>query len=164
MTRVFNIVGVTLAAMLFGAGCGVYTFNPGGKSSIQTIAVDRFENETVELGLEDQVTNGVIDAIIADGSLDITAADNADAVLNGTLLRYERKPYSYTAGDVVESYAITMNFEITLVNSADGTEMWTERMEQTGIYAVDTETEEDAQNKALQRLVESILSRTTKSW
>jgi len=42
--------------LLTGAGCGIYTFNPGGKSSIKTIAVSQFENKTIEAGLSSRLT------------------------------------------------------------------------------------------------------------
>ncbi|HOD67512.1 MAG TPA: LptE family protein [candidate division Zixibacteria bacterium] len=158
----------SVAAALFltglGLSCGVYTFNPAGKSSIKTIAVSRFENQTVELALTDQITDGVIDAFIADGTLAVAPEDAADAVLAGTLVSYTRAPYQYTSGDAVQSYRVTMDFDIALVNPKDNSEIWKERMSQIGIYDPATETEEDAQRKAIQNLVQAILNRTTKSW
>ena len=57
-----------------------------------------------------------------------------------------------------------MEFEITLVNSSDGSEFWKEQMSQTGVYNLDTETEADGQLRALALLVDAIINRTTKSW
>jgi len=153
-----------IAASLALGSCGVYTFNPGGKSTIESIAVEPFENNTTQLGLEDLMTNGVIDAFISDGNLKVAAADNAEALLNGTLLRYDRRAYGYTADEQVESYAVVMEFEITLVNSGDGSEIWKEQMSQTGVYDLNTETEADGQRRALDLLVDAIINRTTKSW
>ncbi len=154
------IVAVALAMI---AGCGVYTFNPAGKSSIKSIAIEPFQNETVQLGLEDQMTNDVIDAFIANGQLKVLPAQDAEAVLHGTLVKYERKPYEYTQSGEVQSYAVTMDFNITL-NANDGSEMWSQQMTQTGVYELATQTEEDGQKLALSRLVEAILNKTTKSW
>lgn len=144
--------------------CGVYTFNPAGGSKIKSIAVSRFGNETVELGLTDQITDGVIDALLDDGSMAVAPEDAADAVLNGTLLGYNRVPYAYTAGDVVESYKVTMDFEVILIDPDDNSEIWKERMAQFGIYQVGSETEEDAQQEAIENLVEAVINRTTKNW
>ena len=155
---------LVVAALFTLGSCGVYTFNPGGKSTIKSIAVEPFENNTTELGLEDIMTNGVIDAFISDGNLKVVAIDNAEALLVGTLLRYDRRVYGYTADETVQSYAVTMEFEITLVNSSDGSEFWKEQMSQTGVYNLDTETEADGQLRALALLVDAIINRTTKSW
>ncbi len=146
------------------ASCGVYTFNPAGKSSIKAISIERFENKTVELQVTDQLTDDVIDAFIADGTLKVVPEGVADALLQGTLINYRRAPYRFTEGDVVESYAVTMEFQITLTDPKDNAEIWTERMSQLGTYEIASETEEDAQRDAIALLVEAIINRTTKSW
>ena len=157
-TALLMVMALTLSS------CGVYTFNPAGKSSIKSIAIERFENTTVELQLTDQLTDDVIDAFISDGTLKVVPEGVADALLQGTLINYRRAPYRFTSGDVVESYAVTMEFQITLTNPRDKSEIWTERMSQLGTYEVATETEEDAQRDAITLLVEAIINRTTKSW
>ncbi|MDH4158072.1 MAG: LPS assembly lipoprotein LptE [candidate division Zixibacteria bacterium] len=155
---------VCAAAAVLAAACGVYTFNPAGKSEIKTIAVERFENNTGEYGLADRMVDIVIDAFIADGNMKVVSADKADAVLYGVLKAYQRKPYTYDQNDQVQEYQVVMNFDITLKNPRDDSEIWKETMNQTGIYDVLNETEEDGQNRALGFLVESIINRTTKSW
>lgn len=152
-----------LALLLF-AGCGVYTFNPKGKSSIKNIAIERFQNQTPEYGLADQMTDVVIDAFIADGNMTVVSLENADAVLSGVLTRYERNPYQYDQNDVVKSYYVDMDFEITLNNPRNDSEIWKQKMSQRGIYDVDTETEEDGRQRAIELLVETIINKTTKSW
>ena len=145
-------------------GCGVYTFNPRGKSDIKSIAIERFENNTAEYGLEDRMTDQIIDAFISDGNLKVVPNENADALLSGTLTNYERKPYRYDENDQVESYAIRMLFDIQLKNPEDESEIWRESMSQEGVYLVDSETEEDGQQRAISRLIESVINKTTKNW
>ena len=153
---------IALFALLIG--CGVYTFNPRGKSDIKSIAIERFDNKTAEYGIADRMTDLVIDAFMADGNLEIVSADKADAVLTGTLASYDRRPYTYDQNDQVQEYQVVMTFDITLKEPSDESEIWTEKMNQTGLYDILEETEEDAQNKAVGYLVESILNKTTKSW
>lgn len=154
------LTGIVMAL----ASCGVYTFNPRGKSTITSVAVERFENETPEFGLADRMTDDVIDAFIADGSMKIVSAENAEAILVGSLVRYDRRPHEFTPEDEVISYAVTMDFDILLKNSNDGSEIWKERISQQGIYKVDVESEEDGQQTAIGLLVEAIINKTTKSW
>lgn len=154
------LIGLGLTAV----SCGVYTFNPKGKSALTSIAVERFENKTPEFGLADRMTDDVIDAFIAEGSMKIVAEENAEAILSGTLVSYVRLPLEYTETDEVISYAVTMGFDIVLKNSDDGSEIWKERVSQQGIYQVDVETEEDGVQMAIGLLVEAIINKTTKSW
>lgn len=156
-----SILGLVL---FLSTHCGVYTFNPKGKSNIKSIAIERFENQTSEYGLADQMTDVVIDAFIADGNLKVVSLGNADAVLSGVLTRYERKPYEFDQNDQVESYAVTMDFDITLKNPKSDSEIWKEKMTQRGIYSVESETEEVGRQKAVELLVEAIINKTTKSW
>jgi hypothetical protein len=162
MRRATHISGTLLVVLI--AGCGVYTFTPKGKSNIKSIAVERFENETAEYGLEDRMTDQITDALIADGTLKVVAMDYADALLSGSLSSYERKPYRYDENDLVESYAVTMGFNIWLKNPSDDSEIWNERMNQIGIYDVETENEEDGQQKAINLLIEAVINKTTRSW
>lgn len=159
-------IGQSVVILLLTAaiGCGVYTFNPGGESEYKTMAVARFDNETAELDLADRVTDLVIDALIADGTYDVVPEGQADVVLTGVLTRYERSPLEYDENDNVQSWRVQMSFRISLMNPSDESEVFSELMSQQGVYDVDSETEEDAQQKAVDRLIEQIVTRTTKSW
>ncbi|MCK4573813.1 MAG: LptE family protein [candidate division Zixibacteria bacterium] len=161
--RLLPVVIVSLAIMVL-ASCGVYTFTPGGQSKIKTIAVERFENRTAEYGLEDVMTDQIIDAFIADGNLKVVSRENADAVLNGILTRYDRRAHDPDENDLVTSYAINMYFDITLTNPADNTEIWSEKLTQIGVYQLETQSEADGQQAAIGLLIEAIINKTTKSW
>ena len=163
MNKKIGIIFILLLIFI-SLSCGVYTLNPKGKSDISTVAVERFTNTTPEFGLADRMTDDVIDALIADGNLNVVSIENADAVLTGELVRYERKPYQFTENDVVTTYSVIMDFEIVLKKADSDAEIWKERISQTGTYQVDTETEEDGQQKAIGFLVEAIINKTTKSW
>jgi hypothetical protein len=152
------------AAILSLGGCGIYSFSPGGKSSIETIAVTQFENETIESGLSSRMTDLVIDAFISDGNLKVVSSADADAVLVGTLTSYRREAYTYDESDNVSQYAVRLVFNVTLQKRESGEELWKEVFYSEGIYSADTETEDDGQVLAANQLVVDIINRTTKSW
>jgi lipopolysaccharide assembly LptE-like protein len=162
-SRILTIV-LTVSLFLTAAGCSVYTFNPKGTSDFSTIAVEPFENRTQEYGLTDRLTEVIIDAFITDGNIKIVPLEGAEAVLSGTLLRYVRVVEKFDENDQVENYKIVMDFEITLRNPQDQSEIWTERMTQEGVYNASEQTEEDGQQLAGERLVEAVINKTTKSW
>jgi hypothetical protein len=157
---------IVIALILAGlTGCGVYSFSPGGKSSIKTIAVNQFENETIEVGLSSTMTDLVINAFIADGSLKVVSENQADAVLQGTLSSYAREPHTFDASDNVSRYAVRIIFNITLKKGGGSDEeLWKQAFTSEGIYLADEETEEDGQSRAAQKLVVDIINRTTKNW
>ncbi len=145
-------------------GCSVYTFNPKGKSTLNSLAIELFENTTGEYGIEDKMTEQVIEAFIDDGSIKIVPESNAEALLYGKLIKYDRKPYEYNESDIVNSYSITMTFEIKLVKTLDNSEIWTNTISQFGVYNIEEEVEQDGQQRAIAKLVDDIINKTTKSW
>lgn len=156
------LIFIILSALF--CGCSFYSFSPKGRSAINSIAIERFRNNTSEFGLEDRMTDQIIDALIADGNLKIVSMDNAEAVLSGVLTTYERKPYNPDENDQVESYSIRMLFDIQLTKRADNTTIWKDKINRIGVYNLETETEEDGQARAIALLIDDIVEKTTKSW
>jgi hypothetical protein len=158
------ILYIAFFSTVVGAGCGIYSFSAGGKSSIKTIAITQFENKTVESGLSSRMTDLVVDAFIADGTLKVVSPDKADAVLSGTLTSYDRKAKEYTEADNVSQYAVTIVFDVALNDPKAEKEIWKERFISEGIYDSRSETEDEGQVRAADKLVVDIINRTTKSW
>jgi hypothetical protein len=159
------IAGIlTGCVLLLVTGCGIYTFNPGGKSDIEAIAVQRFENSTDEYGLASQVTDLVIDAFLADGTMKVVSEDNADAVLIGKLVGYEHEPLTYDENDQVTRYEVIMSFDIALKKPNSDDDIWSQRIRQQGSYDTDEQTEEDGRQQAIQLLIDAIIDKTIRSW
>ncbi len=55
-------------------------------------------------------------------------------------------------------------FDVTLQKGESDEELWKETFYSEGIYSADTETEEEGQAKAADKLVVDVINRTTKSW
>jgi hypothetical protein len=152
------------ASALLILGCGIYSFSPGGKSAIKSISVTQFENRTIESGLSARMTDLVVEAVIADGTLKVVSTRDADAVLTGVLTSYTREAYTYDESDNVTQYVVKLVFDVTLQKGESDEEVWKETFYSEGIYSADTETEEEGQAKAADKLVVDVINRTTKSW
>lgn len=155
------VTGVTIGLI---SSCGVYSFNPRGKSEISTLTVEPFENSTPQYGLADVMTETVIDAFIADGSIKIVSSDAAQALLVGKLTRYERLAHEFDEFDQVSRYKVQVGVDVALKNPADRSDLWTIQLTLDGIYDAAEETEEDGQRRVGEQLVEAVLNKTTKSW
>ncbi len=152
-----------LSLLLVLSGCA-YSFRPKSNAPFKTIAIESFENRTSEYGLTDRLTNIMADAFIKDGTLRVVPVDGAEAVLNGTLLRYERQPAQFDTTDQVERYKVVLECEVTVKLTASDSTLWSQTLTQEGVYATATETEETGQQRAGDLLVQAILNKTTKSW
>ncbi len=164
-TTIMTLKSIFIALLLFFVmGCSVYSFNPRLKSTLRSISFLLFENTTVQYGLEDKMTELVIDAFIDDGSIKVVPESNAEALVSGKLIKYIRQPYEYDETDIVQSYKITMTFEIKLINTADNSEIWVNTISQFGVFNIDEELDEDGEERAIVKLVDDIINKTTKSW
>jgi hypothetical protein len=161
-----RILSIVITLVLAGlTGCGIYSFSPGGKSSIKSIAVTQFENETIEVGLSTTMTDLVVNAFIMDGNLKVVSENEAEAVLQGTLSSYTREPHTFDEADNVSRYAVRIVFGIVLKKGGGSDEeIWKQSFTSEGIYLADEEAEEDGQSRAAQKLVIDIINRTTKNW
>jgi len=131
---------------------------------ISTIAISQFENKTIEAGLSNTLTDLVIDAFISDGNLKVVSEADADGVLYGILTSYKREAYNYDEADNVAQYVVKLNFDVTLKKRDSEENFWQEQFYSEGVFDAFEETEEDGQMMAVEKLVQDILNRTTKSW
>jgi hypothetical protein len=163
LKKILKLLTAFSIVVIFSS-CGVYTFNPKGKSSYTSIAIPRFENRTAEFDLAERLTDDIIDAFIADGTFKVLPEENAEVLLYGTMSRYSRLPYTFDENDQVQTYKVEIDFDIRLKNSKDDSDIWNEKMNKIASYDVESETEEDAREKVILLLIESIINKTTKNW
>ncbi|MDD5005081.1 MAG: LptE family protein [Candidatus Omnitrophica bacterium] len=74
--------------------------------------------------LESAITQAVVDRFILDGSLKVVKESDADVVLKGELISYDRNPLRYAANneDATE-YRITLTVNMGFYRGKDGTEI-----------------------------------------
>lgn len=157
-----SILLIILAPVL--AGCGVYSFSGSMGSGIETIAVPVFENKSVEFGIAEELTSGVIDEFVSDNTLKVIPKSSADAVLNGTITRYDRVAYTYDENDQVQEYKVNITVSVNM-SKADGTIVWEEAsLTAYGIYSAADETEEDGKARAIAKVAEDIVNLTIRDW
>ena len=155
---------IILAAVILLAGCGVYSFSSSSLGGVKTIAIPQFENSSLEYGIQDEITSQVIEKFIADNSLKVTAQKDADAVLRGEIVKYERVPYTYDKSDNVSEYKV--NIIVNFVVEKRGGKALLERNNLLGfgVYNSSTGTEDDGKRLAIDKLAKDIVDETTKTW
>ena len=85
-----------VAVILTGLGCALavgclgYRVGPILKADYRSVAVPMFKNKTYKPQLEAQITNGIIKRLQTDGTLRVDSEANADVVVTGEIIRYNR--------------------------------------------------------------------------
>lgn len=156
------------ASALLIAGC-LYGFAGGGfPPEIRTVAVLPFDNLTADPTLTAEVTSAVREAVERRLGLRSAGESQADAVVRGTITRYEPDlPVAFTAGQEgraqVTKRLVQIMVTVQIVDRKADKVLW----EQTGLRLegdYDTGREAEGRRKALERLTTSIVEGAQSQW
>src|SRR4030042_1250910 len=90
MSGKFGICFPILLIIILLGGCAHIPLS-NLPSSVHTVYVQMFKNETFQYGMEEKLTNAIIKELIMDKRLQVaTNAEHADASLSGTITNYTR--------------------------------------------------------------------------
>jgi outer membrane lipopolysaccharide assembly protein LptE/RlpB len=161
---------LALAALAALSGCG-YSFSSRSNPDVSSIAIPLFENQTLEKGIEDRLTDEISQAFLDDKKLRVVKEKNADSVLRGRIERYDRTPYSYDADRNVQEYKVDLTLSVLYENRKKNRPIWEDTaMHAWGTYSVSPllpggiEDEAKAQERAIAKAAEDILVKTVKGW
>jgi len=140
---------IALALVACCAACGYHLPRRGYNLpvSIHTLAVPVFANKTFEAGIEDGLTDALILELSESGWVVIEDADQADAVIIGTIQNFKVSPISFSVSELAVEYRAVMTCKVE-VEDADGHRLWydpevSERIE----FEVTTDTFASEANK-----------------
>ena len=154
------------------AGC-LYKFTGGGlPSNIRTVAVLPFENLTPEPVLTQEVTRAVREAVESRLGLRPAGEDQADAIVRGTVQRYNPDvPLTFTGSPVageqsrveVTRRMVQISVDVRILNQREGKVLW----ERTGILVqgeYEPGREAEGRKRALDKLINDIVEGAQSQW
>ena len=173
-----TLSGLLLFALMVLAGCDTTGNNgqvtiPGlgndrrEQVDIRTLYIPTFRNRTGEYGLEDYLSNRVIQQFISDGRLNVKGPD-AQLVLRGQIYRYVREPIVYNDQDEVLKYSVGVWVECALYENGIDTPLWRDN----DLYAKSTysdrvapvETESEVQRRLADDVAVLVANRVLEGW
>jgi len=157
------------------AGCGYYSTSATGGTSLKSIAVPLFKNETLEHGLEEDVTRAVVDAFIADNHMDVVSESEAESILWGTIATYRRTPFTFDAQGNVLEYRLEIVTRVEYEDRRKSKTVWrdddlqawaTYRLEPTSTETSEqvAASEEDGRTTAIEKLARELVAKTVGGW
>ena len=115
-------VAVAVAVLL--GGCG-YSLRPSLPPGIHTVHVPTLINRTQEPGVEDFLTQALIQALVTSGLARIAAnAQEADGVLEGTIVEYSLVSLAFDRTANVTQYRLQIALQLTLKDRAKNKVVW----------------------------------------
>ncbi|MDH4132612.1 MAG: LPS assembly lipoprotein LptE [Gemmatimonadota bacterium] len=166
-----GILLATSLALLAG-GC-LYGFKGGGlPPEIKTVAVLPFDNLTPEPTLTQEVSDSVRSAVQRRLGLRQAGETTADAVVRGTIMRYQPDvPVAYTGAASGTSNEVNVTRRLVQLTvsveilTREGKAVWQRSsMMLEGDYEPGQETEADARGRALSKLVTNIVDGAQSQW
>jgi hypothetical protein len=155
------IVGIAIVAGV----CCTYTFSTLLPGHIKTVSIPILDNETIEYGLEEQLTEELVEEFVRDNHLNVVGAGEGDSILEGAIADYRRSAYSYDQQEQVIQYQVEIWADMAFRDVARDEVIWEEqRIRGWGTYFAATETEEDGAERAIEELARDILRRTVEGW
>jgi hypothetical protein len=156
------------SALLLG-GC-LYGFAGGGlPPSIKTVAVLPFENQTPEPTLTQEVSVAVREAVQSRLGLREASENQADAVVRGTISRYEPDlPVAYQGNTennqvTVSRRLVQITVSVEILDQRRGKPLWSRSgLLLEGDYSPGQE--QDGRQKALDKLVTNIVEGAQSQW
>lgn len=156
------------AALLGLSGC--YSFSGGGlPPHIDNVYVAPVENSTTRFGITEPFTRMLSDALRSDLGVRLSSRENADAEVRAELVRYSDAATNFSGvedvGAQVFQRRVTIGASVEIVDLTRNEIVWSGAgVSGNGEYAPDTETEETAQNLALENLIQQIIDGAQSQW
>ncbi len=164
-------LGVPALAVLSLGSCNYsFTAGAGFPDYIRTIAVVPFENETNRFELTQEVHEALLRQLPRSLGLTQAGEETADAVVSGTILRYEQTAPLYRRGQQAESVQVLQREVILVVrvevlDRENYTILWDQQqLRVVGQYLDASETEDVGRTEAIELLVQEIVDGSQSNW
>ena len=156
-----------VVSLLLLTGC-LYKFSGGGfPSHIRTVAVLPFENQTAAAELTRELSDALRKAMQSRLGLRDAAENRANAVVRGTITKYEPDvPVAFSADPNQATSArrrLQISVDIEIVDQTSGKTLW----ERTGLSAEGEyaeRAEPDGRRQALERIVNDVIDGAQSQW
>ena len=153
-----------IAFCLLSLGCAHYSTSATGSGGIRSVAVPLLENESLEAGIHQALTDSLIQGFVSDGALRVVESGRADAVVQGTVLEIKEEPFTYGGQTGAEQYQISVFVKVVFYDARQKQAVWeNERMRGYGIYDATTRRDQartEGLGAALRMLSKDVVDRT----
>ncbi len=170
LSRAAFSASLLVSLLALGTGACLYKFTGGGglPGHIQSLAILPLENETTQFTLTQELTQALLDEVPGRLGLNPANEREADAILRGTILRYNDRAVNYQPdpeGPVIFQRRVDLAVTVEIYDVGEDRVLWSSRsLSAQGEYLPDSQTERDGRLLAIENLVQSILDGAQSQW
>ena len=162
MQRLY-IISILLAGLMV-ISCGYYSFSGSSLVGIETVYIPVFGNNTAEFGVEEQLTDALVNAINKERNLSIGERGNSDAVLEGRITRISDSPLTFTSGEQVSEYKVDIAAHVKFENVEKRKIIMEGDFSAFSEYDYPSGDRDAAISKAVEKLAQEILNKAVSGW
>lgn len=152
--RAVRVLLASLAVALVSGGCG-YSLRTSLPPGIKSVHVPVLENKTAEPGIEDFITQALTQAVVQSARVRIARnAQEADAILSGSIVVYRLAALSFDRSANVTSYRLVIGLDLTFKDLKQDKILWKQdRIEERADFLVAGQVTQTLarENQAVQR-------------
>jgi hypothetical protein len=160
-----------LAAAASAGGCS-YSPSPAlFPPHLRTLAVPVLKNTTTEPGLEQEVTDALVNRFLQDNKLRIVPESEADLVVSGAIVRYTNSVFGFNAREQAQEYQVAVGVQLTARDRVKNREMWRDdNLVRTTNYFVVAAAGQPASDQfiarrdAISKLADAVINKTVEGW
>ena len=124
-----------------------------------------WRNKTLEYGVEERLTDVVVQEFLRDGRLRVVRPADADALLVGEIVGYRINGRQYDDQDHAIGFLVEVKVEVRLLDARSGEPLVEPRsFGQAGIFFDSPQPRQNRQEDVFVRLSESIISAYLEGW
>jgi hypothetical protein len=164
----FRIACSLIAALVIG---GCYGFSGGGglPDHMNTAFIPPVQNETTRFGLNERLTQSLLDAARGKLGLQLAAQNEADLLITARITRYTDVALNFASrqgeGSQVFQRRITVTANVEIFDTENEEVYWSSNsVSGTGEYSPEQEAEEVGEMIALDNLVQKIVDGAQSDW
>jgi hypothetical protein len=120
-------VRIATALCLFLTGCGYHVAGTTSSlpADVRTVSVGKIENRSREFALDKRLAFAFEEEILRRGLVSVVNDPaGGEAVLTGTIRRFETYPVSFDSSDQALQYQVVLLLDLTLRRHRDGQVLW----------------------------------------
>ena len=161
---------VALLSMALLSSCN-YSFRGGSfPDHIRSLAIVPFDNETGLFEITQEIHQFLLREVPRGLGVNQGAEDNADAILRGTIRRYDLRTPNFRAGErgagpEVLQRQVSISLQVELIDVVNNEILWENGgLTAQGQFLEASETEEVAREEAIERLAQLIIDGAQSTW
>lgn len=146
--------------------CGIYSLGGSIPSNVRKVAIPLFDDNTSYPGVRDDLTNQVIDAFIADNTLQVVSESDADLLITGTIMSINERAAIVTTGETVQQYDVYVTVKVKCLHLKSGKVWWEKVLRRFG--TMDENASQDDRDEAIKTalvdITRDVLDNTLANW